>query len=67
MRLPLADIGRMTSDNIPYLVPEIVLLYKAKNVRENDERDFEAALPSLSTEQRTLLHRALDVVHPDHA
>jgi hypothetical protein len=57
----------MTSEEIPYLVPEIVLLYKAKNVRENDERDFEAALPSLSTEQKTWMRRALDVVHPGHA
>jgi len=67
VRVPLAQIGRMTSEEIPYLVPEIVLLYKAKNVRENDERDFEAALPSLSTEQKTWMRRALDVVHPGHA
>jgi len=29
VRLPLAQIGRMTSEGIPYLGPEIVLLYKA--------------------------------------
>ena len=66
VRLPLAQIGTTTSDGIPYLVPEIVLLYKAKNVRENDERDFEKALPTLSAEQKAWMRQALDVVHPDH-
>jgi len=66
VRLPLVQIGRTTSDGIPYLVPEIVLLYKAKNVRENDEQDFETAMPTLSLEQRAWIRGALDVVHPDH-
>jgi hypothetical protein len=67
VRLPLAKIGGTTSDGIPYLAPEIVLLYKAKNVRPNDERDFEIALPVLSKERRSWLRSALDIVHPNHA
>jgi hypothetical protein len=66
VHLPLARIGRMTSDGIPYLVPEIVLLYKAKNVREHDKQDFESAMSTLGPERRSWLRAALDVVHPDH-
>lgn len=66
VHLPLAQIGRATSDGIPYLVPEIVLLYEAKSARENDERDFENALPMLSGEQRSWLRAAVDAAHPGH-
>lgn len=66
VRLPLVQIGRITSDGIPYLVPEIVLLDKAKNVRPNDEKDLEAVLPALGADGRSWLSAALDTVHPDH-
>jgi len=66
VRMPLADIGGTSNDGIPYLAPEIVLLYKAKNVREHDVRDFESALPSLDAAQRRWLRDAIDVVHPGH-
>jgi aminoglycoside-2''-adenylyltransferase len=66
VRMPLADIARQSADGVPYLVPEIVLLYKAKNVREHDVQDFEAALPSVDTRQRAWLREALEVVHPGH-
>lgn len=67
VHLPLAQIGGITADGIPSLVPEVVLLYKAKNHRESDERDFESALPALSSGQKSWLLRALDAVHPGHA
>jgi hypothetical protein len=67
VRLPLAILGHATSDGIPYLTPEVVLLYKAKNVRENDQKDFESALPALSPEQRAWLRESLNTVHANHA
>jgi Aminoglycoside-2''-adenylyltransferase len=67
VRLPLSAIGRTSSDGIPYLVPEIVLLYKAKNVRPNDEKDLETALPMLSGHRRSWLRAAIEVAHPGHA
>ncbi|HEX5939969.1 MAG TPA: hypothetical protein VFZ12_06380, partial [Dehalococcoidia bacterium] len=53
-------------DGIPYLRPEICLLFKAKAVRDKDRADFEAALPRMSHAQRAWLHTALERVHPDH-
>jgi aminoglycoside-2''-adenylyltransferase len=48
IRLPLEQIGlRSRSSAIPYLRPELVLLFKSKHHREEDEADFEAVLPRL--------------------
>jgi hypothetical protein len=63
---PLRSIGETSREGTPFLAPEIVLLFKAKNRRGPDEQDFSAALPTLGTERREWLCRALDVVHPDH-
>jgi hypothetical protein len=56
----------VSADGIPYLRPEICLLFKAKAVRDRDRADFEAALPRMSPAQRAWLHSALVRVHPDH-
>jgi len=63
---PLATIGQKTDDGIPYLAPEIQLLYKAKNLRPKDEMDFSKTLPYLSVESRQWLAQALTLIHPDH-
>ena len=58
-------IGR-TPAGIPYLRPEIVLLFKAKSVRPKDQLDFETVLPELAPEARSWLRDALELVHPSH-
>lgn len=64
---PLAAIGGISAEGIPYLAPEIQLLYKAKSPRPKDEADFLAALPALDQERRRWLKTALATVHPQHA
>jgi hypothetical protein len=66
VRLPYAEIIRHTPDRIPYLVPEIVLLFKAKHMRPKDQADFDATLPLLTPTQRKTLSRLLAQVHPGH-
>jgi hypothetical protein len=61
---PLGDITRYWH-GIPFLAPEVVLLIKArpgldKPGRENDQRDFEAALPMLGAAQRSWLKDAIE-------
>ncbi len=51
---------------IPYLVPEIQLLYKAPGMRPKDLADFEGVLPTLSVPARVWLGRALTIAHPEH-
>jgi len=66
IRLPYREVFELSVDGIPYLRPEICLLFKAKAVREKDRADFEATLPRISATQRAWLHTALERVHPDH-
>jgi len=67
IRGSLSTLGSVTSDGIPYLAPEIQLLYKAKGLRPKDEADFARTLPALSGKSRQWLRESLALVHPGHA
>jgi len=62
--------GLRTESGIPYLAPELVLLFKSRNTsnqeRLKDQSDFELALPHLDPERRAWLHWALVATSPDH-
>ena len=67
IRRPVASIGSVTADGIPYLEPEIQLFYKARNPRPKDEIDFAVILPMLTQAQRQWLGDALEIAYaPDH-
>lgn len=66
IRLPYRDIIHHSDDGIPYLAPELVLLFKAKHARPKDRSDFAAAVPLLSPTQRETLSALLARVHPGH-
>jgi hypothetical protein len=55
-----------TTGGLPYLKPEGVLLYKAKETRTKDENDFRACIPLLSFAARTWLKSALVSTYPSH-
>jgi len=66
--LPYGRIIGRTGDGVPYLVPEIVLLFKAKHAAEpKNQADFAGALPLLDPESAGWLRWALARVHPGHA
>jgi hypothetical protein len=67
VRAPRALMIARTAGGIPFLRPEGVLLFKAKNARTKDAADFAAALPSLDAAARAWLRAALERVHPGHA
>lgn len=64
--VPRANIVRHAPDDISYLSPEAVLLFKAKGMREKDVADFTLVAPLLPPTQRAWLIDALNTVHPDH-
>jgi hypothetical protein len=66
VRPPYGDIIHHTDDGIPYLAPELVLLFKAKAVRRKDQADFDATVPHLTAAQRATLAELLARVHPEH-
>ncbi len=63
---PCQSVWSYTDSGIPYLNPEIVVLYKAKNIREKDEQDFLAVKDHLKSEAKTWLQDAIRKHCPNH-
>lgn len=66
IRLPYDRIIRRTAGGIPYLAPEVVLLFKARHHRAKDEADFAATVPRMTQVSRDRLTSWLTRVHPGH-
>ena len=66
VRMPLKRIGFYPLWGLPYLAPEVVLLFKAKHIEERDRIDFRNGLPAMSVEARTWLREAIGKTHPGH-
>jgi hypothetical protein len=58
VKRPLADITRHRG-GIPFLAPEVVLLFKARSEADKDRHDVETALPVLDAGQRSWLQETL--------
>jgi hypothetical protein len=67
IRRPYETLIARSADGIPYLMPEVVLLFKAKSCRPKDMADFLGALPLLTAPSRAWLAQTLQLVHPGHA
>ena len=63
---PLKSVWSYSDTGIPYLNPEIVLLYKVKNTREKDHQDFMAILDNLDDERKGWLQSAIQLHEPEH-
>ena len=66
IRLPYTGIILRTPNGIPYLAPELVLLFKARDPRPKDRSDFAATLPLLTDTQRGTLAGLLTRLDPGH-
>ncbi len=64
------DLAFKQRNDIPYLSPELVLLFKATirngNIRNKDQKDFDYVLPYLDNEQKTWLRHALELENDTH-
>lgn len=55
----------MTRNRIPYLTPELVLLYKSSDTeREGYQLDYDSAIEKMITEQKNWLQEALKTMNP---
>jgi hypothetical protein len=64
---PLAIAIRHNEEGIPYLAPEIQLLYKARATRAKDQDDFDRVLPRLDSNARAWLRSSIVKTDPNHA
>lgn len=65
IRRPMEE-ALWTREGIPYLRPEIQLLYKAAGLRAKDQTDFEVTAPLLDAESRNWLRTQLVRTLPGH-
>jgi hypothetical protein len=63
---PRAWATGRSAEGIPYVAPQIALLFKAKWARDKDEADFAIVTPRLSPNARDWLAAALRTLHPGH-
>jgi Aminoglycoside-2''-adenylyltransferase len=66
IRRPYREVVMVTDAGIPYMAPELVLLFKAKLDRPKDRADLDAARPQLSAARASWLRDALASLHPGH-
>lgn len=64
--LPYTELIATTANGIPYLIPEVVLLFKAKANRPKDNSDFHRVLGLLPEHRLTRLNTWLTRLYPDH-
>ena len=64
---PISSLGRIAKSGIPYLSPQIQLLYKANNLQINrNNADFKNTLPFLNYEEAAWLRQSLELCYPGH-
>ncbi|WP_102275539.1 nucleotidyltransferase domain-containing protein [Cytobacillus massiliigabonensis] len=63
---PIQSVIRFSETGLPYLAPEIVLLYKIKNTREKDHKDFLSVKDFLKSKQKNWLRQAIKIHEPKH-
>ncbi len=66
IKRPIAFIGQRSKQGIPFLSPEVVLLYKANQPRGIDKADFEHVVPLLPKETASWLEQAIGACYPQH-
>lgn len=66
IKLPMNQAICHSSSGLPLLAPEIVLLFKAKYVREKDAADFKHTYLLLSAHSKAWLQKHLKSIHPNH-
>ena len=60
------DLGRFSNDGIPYIRPDVQLLYKSASSRGVDESDLITLLPRLDAYQRATLSAWISASDPTH-
>ena len=67
IRRALSTVIRRDASGLPYLAPEVQLLYKSRHVRPRDHDDFELIAPVLDAGSRDWLMAALERCDPGHS
>jgi hypothetical protein len=64
LRVPWSEAVLIGERGIPYLAPELQLLFKSKNNRTKDDKDATEVIPALEAERQRRLRNLLPRDHP---
>lgn len=64
LRVPWPEAVLRTPEGVPYLAPELQLLFKSKDRREKDDVDAREVIPLLDAARQAALTRLLPAEHP---
>ena len=64
IRIPWPEAVLRSDQEVPYLAPDLQLLFKSKNPRPKDDLDASEAIPLLKSVARSRLRRLLPEDHP---
>jgi hypothetical protein len=63
VRIQWGQAVLITAEGVPYLAPELQLLFKSKNIRQKDDVDARQVIPELEAERSDRLARLLPEEH----
>jgi hypothetical protein len=66
IRRELSKIIMATKYGVPFLSPEITLLYKSKSLRPKDKMDFIITYPHMDFEQKNWFQESLKLIYVEH-
>jgi hypothetical protein len=66
IEMPISKISMISNNGIPFLIPEIVLLYKSTDKNSHDQGFVDKVLEMLNTAARDWLRSAIEKCHPEH-
>jgi len=66
VRRPIGTLGTVNPEGVPYIAPEVLLLFKAEIAQTKVDQDFNAVFPELTATAKKWLQEALDTTHPGH-
>lgn len=64
VRVPWNNALLHSASGVPYLAPELQLLFKSKHLRHKDDMDAQRVIPALGSTRREWLQRHLPAGHP---
>jgi hypothetical protein len=64
IRVPWKEAVLRTERDVPYIAPELQLLFKSRDCRPKDDRDAAEVIPVLTANRRNRLHDLLAEDHP---
>ncbi len=64
IRIPWPEAVLRSDQEVPYLAPDLQLLFKSKDPRPKDDLDAIKVIPELTSVERSRLHRFLPEDHP---